>query len=82
MASSKKPPSNKILAFTPQKTKPLSLLDLVDKATVIDLIFLWDSSRDTKALSTKSSKDGDLVFLRVEAGILLLGGFFELAIAK
>jgi hypothetical protein len=65
----------------------MSLLKLTEstpplKATVIDLIFLLDASKDTKALSTKSIKDSGLVFLEVETGILLLGGFFELAIAK
>jgi tRNA(Ile)-lysidine synthase len=59
MASSKKPPSNKIPASAPQKTKPLSLLDAVDKAFVC----LPASSKKIKSMTVALSGGVDSVVL-------------------
>jgi tRNA(Ile)-lysidine synthase len=59
MASSKKPPSNKIPAFTLQKTKPLSLIDLVDKA----FVSLLKSHKKIKSMTVALSGGLDSVVL-------------------
>jgi len=59
MASSKKPPSNKIPVFTPKKTKPLSLLDLVDKA----FVSLLESQKKIKSMTVALSGGVDSVVL-------------------
>jgi len=59
MASSKKPPSNKVPVFTPKKTKPLSLLDLVDKA----FVSLLESSKKIKSMTVALSGGVDSVVL-------------------
>jgi tRNA(Ile)-lysidine synthase len=59
MASSKKPPSNKISAFTLKKTKPLSLIDLVDKA----FVSLPASSKKIKSMTVALSGGVDSVVL-------------------
>ena len=59
MVSSKKPPSNKIPASAPQKTKPLSLLDLVDKA----FVSLPASSKKIKSMTVALSGGMDSVVL-------------------
>jgi tRNA(Ile)-lysidine synthase len=59
MASSKKPPSNKIPASTLKKTKPLSLIDLVDKA----FVSLPASSKKIKSMTIALSGGIDSVVL-------------------
>jgi tRNA(Ile)-lysidine synthase len=59
MASSKKPPSNKIPVSTSKKTKPLSLIDLVDKA----FISLPASSKKIKSMTMALSGGVDSVVL-------------------
>jgi tRNA(Ile)-lysidine synthase len=59
MASSKKPPSNKIPASALKKTKPLSLIDLVDKAFVSLLV----SSKKIKSMTVALSGGIDSVVL-------------------
>jgi tRNA(Ile)-lysidine synthase len=59
MASSKKPPSNKILASASKKTKPLSLLDLVDKA----FVSLLESQKKIKSMTVALSGGVDSVVL-------------------
>jgi tRNA(Ile)-lysidine synthase len=59
MASSKKPPSNKVSATTPKKTKPLSLIDLVDKA----FVSLLASSKKIKSMTVALSGGVDSVVL-------------------
>jgi tRNA(Ile)-lysidine synthase len=59
MASSKKPLSNKIPAFTLKKTKPLSLLDLVDKA----FVSLPASTKKIKSMTVALSGGLDSVVL-------------------
>ena len=59
MASSKKPLSNKIPVFTLKKTKPLSLLDLVDKA----FISLLESQKKIKSMTVALSGGVDSVVL-------------------
>ena len=59
MASSKKPPSNKILASALKKTKPLSLLDLVDKA----FVSLLESQKKIKSMTVALSGGVDSVVL-------------------
>jgi tRNA(Ile)-lysidine synthase len=59
MASSKKPLSNKISASAPKKTKPLSLIDLVDKA----VLSLLESSKKIKSMTVALSGGVDSVVL-------------------
>jgi tRNA(Ile)-lysidine synthase len=59
MASSKKPPSNKIPVSTSKKTKPLSLIDLVDKA----FVSLPASSKKIKSMTVALSGGVDSVVL-------------------
>jgi tRNA(Ile)-lysidine synthase len=59
MASSKKPPSNKIPTFTLKKTKPLSLIDLVDKA----FVSLQESHKKIKSMTVALSGGMDSVLL-------------------
>ena len=59
MASSKKPPSNKISASTSKKTKSPSLLDLVDKA----FVSLLESSKKIKSMTVALSGGVDSVVL-------------------
>ena len=59
MASSKKPLSNKIPVFTLKKTKPLSLLDLVDKV----FISLLESHKKIKSMTVALSGGVDSVVL-------------------
>ena len=59
MASSKKPPSNKIPVSTSKKTKPLSLIDLVDKA----FVSLLASSKKIKSMTVALSGGLDSVVL-------------------
>ena len=59
MASSKKPLSNKVLATTPKKTKPLSLIDLVDKA----FVSLSTSQKKIKSMTVALSGGVDSVVL-------------------
>jgi len=59
MASSKKPPSNKIPASASKKTKPLSLIDLVDKA----FVSLLASSKKIKSMTVALSGGVDSVVL-------------------
>ncbi|QDD11069.1 tRNA lysidine(34) synthetase TilS [Candidatus Methylopumilus planktonicus] len=59
MASSKKPPSNKIPASALKKTKPLSLLDLVDKA----FLSLLESQKKIKSMMVALSGGVDSVVL-------------------
>jgi tRNA(Ile)-lysidine synthase len=59
MASSKKPPSNKIPVSTSKKTKSPSLLDLVDKA----LVSLPSSSKKIKSMTVALSGGIDSVVL-------------------
>jgi tRNA(Ile)-lysidine synthase len=59
MASSKKPPSNKIPAFTIKKTKPLFLIDLVDKA----FVSLLESQKKIKSMTVALSGGMDSVVL-------------------
>jgi tRNA(Ile)-lysidine synthase len=59
MASSKKPLSNKVSATTPKKTKPLSLLDLVDKA----FVSLLESHKKIKSMTVALSGGVDSVVL-------------------
>jgi tRNA(Ile)-lysidine synthase len=59
MASSKKPPSNKIPVSTSKKTKPLSLLDLVDKA----FVSLLESHKKIKSMTVALSGGVDSVVL-------------------
>jgi tRNA(Ile)-lysidine synthase len=59
MASSKKPLSNKVSAPTPKKTKPLSLLDVVDKA----FVSLPASSKKIKSMTVALSGGLDSVVL-------------------
>ena len=59
MASLKKPLSNKISAFTLKKTKPLSLLDLVDKA----FLSLLESQKKIKSMTVALSGGVDSVVL-------------------
>ena len=59
MASSKKPPSNKIPAFTLKKTKPLFLIDLVDKA----FVSLLESHKKIKSMTVALSGGVDSVVL-------------------
>ena len=59
MASSKKPLSNKVSATTPKKTKPLSLLDLVDKV----FISLLESHKKIKSMTVALSGGVDSVVL-------------------
>ena len=59
MASSKKPPSNKIPVSTLKKTKPLSLIDLVDKA----FVSLPASSKKIKSMTVALSGGVDSVVL-------------------
>ena len=59
MASSKKPPSNKIPASALKKTKPLSLLDLVDKA----FVSLLESQKKIKSMTVALSGGVDSVVL-------------------
>jgi tRNA(Ile)-lysidine synthase len=59
MASSKKPPSNKIPASAPQKTKKLSLLDLVDKG----FVSLSASHKKVKSMTVALSGGIDSVVL-------------------
>ena len=59
MASSKKPPSNKIPVSTSKKTKPLSLIDLVDKA----FVSLLKSHKKIKSMTVALSGGVDSVVL-------------------
>jgi tRNA(Ile)-lysidine synthase len=59
MVSSKKPPSNKIPVSTSKKTKPLSLIDLVDKA----FVSLLESSKKIKSMTVALSGGVDSVVL-------------------
>ena len=59
MASSKKPPSNKIPASALKKTKPLSLLDLVGKA----FVSLLESQKKIKSMMVALSGGVDSVVL-------------------
>ena len=59
MASSKKPLSNKISASASQKTKPLSLIDLVDKA----FVSLLTSHKKIKSMTLALSGGVDSVVL-------------------
>ena len=59
MASSKKPPSNKIPAFTLKKIKPLFLIDLVDKA----FVSLLESHKKIKSMTVALSGGLDSVVL-------------------
>ena len=59
MASSKKPPSNKIPVSTSKKTKPLSLIDLVDKA----FVSLLKSHKKMKSMTVALSGGVDSVVL-------------------
>ena len=59
MASSKKPPSNKISASTSKKTKSPSLLDLVDKA----FVSLLESQKKIKSMTVALSGGVDSVVL-------------------
>ena len=59
MASSKKPLSNKIPAFTSKKTKPLSLLDVVEKG----FVSLSTSHKKMKSMTVALSGGVDSVVL-------------------
>ena len=59
MASSKKPLSNKVSATTPKKTKPLSLLDVVEKS----LVSLSASHKKIKSMTVALSGGVDSVVL-------------------
>ena len=59
MASSKKPLSNKVSASTPKKTKPLSLLDVVEKG----FVFLSVSHKKIKSMTVALSGGVDSVVL-------------------
>jgi tRNA(Ile)-lysidine synthase len=59
MASSKKPPSNKTPVSTSKKTKPLSLIDLVDKA----FVSLLKSHKKIKSMTVALSGGVDSVVL-------------------
>ena len=59
MASSKKPLSNKVSASAPKKTKPLSLLDVVDKA----FVSLLESHKKMKSMTVALSGGVDSVVL-------------------
>jgi tRNA(Ile)-lysidine synthase len=59
MASSKKPLSNKVSATTPKKTKPLSLLDVVEKG----FFSLSASHKKTKSMTIALSGGVDSVVL-------------------
>jgi tRNA(Ile)-lysidine synthase len=59
MASSKKPPSNKVSATTPKKTKPLSLLDVVEKS----FVSLLESHKKIKSITVALSGGVDSVVL-------------------
>jgi tRNA(Ile)-lysidine synthase len=59
MASSKKPLSNKVLATTPKKTKPLSLLDVVEKS----FVSLSTSHKKMKSITVALSGGIDSVVL-------------------
>jgi tRNA(Ile)-lysidine synthase len=59
MASSKKPLSNKVSATTPKKTKPLSLLDVVEKG----FVFLSVSHKKIKSMTVALSGGVDSVVL-------------------
>jgi len=59
MASSKKPPSNKVSATTPKKTKPLSLLDVVEKG----FVSLSTSHKKMKSMTVALSGGVDSVVL-------------------
>jgi tRNA(Ile)-lysidine synthase len=59
MVSSKKPLSNKVSVTTPKKTKPLSLLDVVDKA----FVSLLASSKKMKSMTVALSGGVDSVVL-------------------
>jgi tRNA(Ile)-lysidine synthase len=59
MASSKKPLSNKVSATTPQKTKPLSLLDVVEKS----FVSLSTSHKKMKSMTVALSGGVDSVVL-------------------
>lgn len=59
MASSKKPPSNKIPVSTPKKTKPLSLLDVVEKG----FVSLSKSHKKMKSMTVAFSGGVDSVVL-------------------
>ena len=59
MASSKKPLSNKVSATTPKKTKPLSLLDVVEKG----FVFLSVPHKKIKSMTVALSGGVDSVVL-------------------
>ena len=59
MASSKKPLSNKVSATTPKKTKPLSLLDVVEKS----FVSLSTSHKKMKSMTVALSGGVDSVVL-------------------
>ena len=59
MASSKKPLSNKVSATTPKKTKPLSLLDVVEKG----FVSLSGSHKKVKSMTVALSGGVDSVVL-------------------
>jgi tRNA(Ile)-lysidine synthase len=59
MASSKKPLSNKVSATTPKKTKPLSLLDVVEKG----FVSLSASQKKVKSMTVALSGGVDSVVL-------------------
>ena len=59
MASSKKPLSNKVSATTPKKTKPLSLLDVVEKG----FVSLSTSHKKIKSMTVALSGGRDSVVL-------------------
>ena len=59
MASSKKPLSNKVSATTPKKTKPLSLLDVVEKG----FVSLSTSHKKVKSMTVALSGGVDSVVL-------------------
>ena len=59
MASSKKPLSNKVSATTPKKTKPLSLLDVVEKS----FVSLLTSHKKMKSMTVALSGGVDSVVL-------------------
>jgi tRNA(Ile)-lysidine synthase len=59
MASSKKPLSNKVSATTPKKTKPLSLLDVVEKS----FVSLSTSRKKMKSMTVALSGGVDSVVL-------------------
>jgi tRNA(Ile)-lysidine synthase len=59
MASSKKPLSNKVSATTPKKTKPLSLLDIVEKG----FVSLSGSHKKVKSMTVALSGGVDSVVL-------------------